>query len=129
MSKKYLSIAALSGALAVALGAFGAHGLKKLVPPETIQTFDTGVKYQIYHTLALMLVTVLAGNSWSKWFRWSANAFVVGILLFSFSLYLLTYLKATETVGLQGIGIITPFGGVFFILGWLSLLKAVREKN
>lgn len=128
MHKGYLATAAVLGAIAVALGAFGAHGLKKLVPPESVATFDTGVRYQFYHVFALLVVGMLFSQFPGKWLGYAANSFIVGIVLFSGSLYLLTALKATGRVGLSGAGIVTPIGGVFFILGWLFLLAAFLRK-
>lgn len=125
MHRKFIQWAALLGALAVALGAFGAHGLKKYVPAESISTFETGVRYQFYHVFALLLVAVLFEKFPAKWLRWSGNCFLLGIALFSGSLYLLTAFKATETVGLEKFGIITPLGGLFFIAGWLLLIVGV----
>lgn len=129
MHKGYLKTAALLGALTVALGAFGAHGLKKLVPAETVSTFETGVRYQFYHVFALLIVAILYANYSQRWLKYAANSFLAGIVLFSGSLYLLTALKATETVGLSGIGAITPIGGIFFILGWLFLFRAVAVQK
>ncbi len=129
MHKGFLTWAALLGALAVALGAFGAHGLKQLVPPETIATFETGVRYQFYHVFALLAVGIL----YEKWpvnlLKWAGNLFLLGILLFSGSLYALTALKATDVVGLSGIGIITPFGGLCFIAGWLMIAAALLKRK
>ncbi|MBN8862928.1 MAG: DUF423 domain-containing protein [Sphingobacteriales bacterium] len=127
MHKRFLTWGALLAGLAVALGAFGAHGLKKLVPPETVATFETGVKYQMYHALALLLAGLIAERLASVWLKRAAWCFLIGILLFSGSLYLLTALKATDSVGLGGLGIITPIGGVFFIAGWISLAVGVRS--
>ncbi len=129
MHKGFLRWAALLGALAVALGAFGAHGLKKYVPIETIGTFETGVRYQFYHVFALLAVGILYEKFPVKWLRYAGNCFLIGILLFSGSLYILTALKATETVGLSGIGAITPIGGVFFIAGWVFMLMAAGKKT
>jgi uncharacterized membrane protein YgdD (TMEM256/DUF423 family) len=129
MHKGFLKLAAILGALAVALGAFGAHGLKKLVPPDTISTFETGVRYQFYHVFALLAVGILYERFAGKWLRYAGHCFVTGIVLFSGSLYLLTALKATETVGLSGIGAITPIGGVFFIVGWLCLLGGFTQRR
>lgn len=129
MKKNYLVIGSLSGALAVALGAFGAHGLKKIVPAETVATFQTGVQYQMYHTFALIIAAVLFEKFSNKWVKWAGACFITGIILFSGSLYLLTALKAADQVGLSGIGIITPFGGMFFILGWLSLLMGITARK
>lgn len=129
MHKRFLTWGALLAGLAVALGAFGAHGLKKLVPPETVATFETGVRYQMYHALALLLVGLIAERLPSVWLKRAAWCFLIGILLFSGSLYLLTALKATDSVGLGGLGIITPIGGVFFIAGWVCLAVGVRHKS
>ncbi|HEY0677738.1 MAG TPA: DUF423 domain-containing protein [Chitinophagaceae bacterium] len=128
MSKTFLIIASILGALSVALGAFAAHGLKKVVPAETVATFETGVRYQFYHTFALLAIGLLLGKFQSQWLGWAGYCFIIGILLFSGSLYVLTALKATETVGLNGIGIITPFGGLFFIAGWLLMLIAIIKQ-
>src|SRR5262245_46420047 len=117
MHKGFLQTAALLGALSVALGAFGAHGLKKIVPAETVVTFETGVRYQFYHVFALLAVAILFDKFQADWMKYAGICFIIGIILFSGSLYLLTTLKATNTVGLSGIGAITPFGGLFLIAG------------
>jgi len=128
MHKGFLIAGSLLGALSVALGAFGAHGLKKIVSPEAVSTFETGVRYQFYHTFALLIIAILFEKFPGKYLVWAGNSFLAGILLFSGSLYLLTALNATETVGLRKVGIITPFGGLFFIAGWLLMLMAVLKK-
>jgi uncharacterized membrane protein YgdD (TMEM256/DUF423 family) len=128
MHKGFLIWAAILGALSVGLGAFGAHGLKKLVEPETVSSFETGVRYQFYHVFALLAIAILYEKFPSASLIWSGYSFLIGILLFSGSLYLLTALKATKTVGLSGIGIITPIGGLFFILGWVLMLLAFIRK-
>jgi uncharacterized membrane protein YgdD (TMEM256/DUF423 family) len=128
MHKGFLQTAALLGALSVALGAFGAHGLKKLVPPETIGTFETGVRYQFYHVFALLAVAILFERFSADWMRYAGICFIVGIILFSGSLYILTVLKATNTVGLSGIGAISPFGGLFLIAGWVAMFVAIMKK-
>lgn len=125
MHKGFLQTAAILGALAVALGAFGAHGLKKIVPPETVTTFETGVRYQFYHVFALLAVAILFGSFPGKNLQYAGICFIAGIVLFSGSLYILTALQATKTVGLRGIGAITPIGGLFFIIGWIFLFLAV----
>jgi uncharacterized membrane protein YgdD (TMEM256/DUF423 family) len=129
MNKTFLISASFSGALAVTLGAFGAHGLKKIVDGDAVAVFQTGVQYQMYHSLALLAVGILFEKYPGKWMKWAGICFITGIILFSGSLYLLTALKAMDQVNLNGVGIITPFGGVFFILGWLFLFLAVRKKN
>ena len=128
MNKLFISAGVILAALSVALGAFGAHGLKELVPAESIQTFQTGVQYQMYHALALVLTGVLYEKFPSSFTRLAGKFFIAGIILFSGSLYVLVLLKATETVGLSKIGIITPFGGLSFIAGWVILFFAVRKK-
>ncbi|HOA38727.1 MAG TPA: DUF423 domain-containing protein [Flavihumibacter sp.] len=127
LTKKMLRSAAVLGALAVILGAFGAHGLKQIVPAESISTFETGVRYQFYHVFALAFCGLFYMHHPSVWVGRAAICFEIGILLFSGSLYLLTALKATSTVGLGGLGIITPIGGLFFIAGWLLLAWAVQK--
>lgn len=128
MHKGFLLTSTLLGALSVALGAFGAHGLKKLVPVETIGTFETGVRYQFYHVFALLAVAILIEKFPGDWMRWAGILFIIGIVLFSGSLYILTALKATNTVGLSGIGAITPFGGLFLIAGWIAMFVAILKK-
>jgi uncharacterized membrane protein YgdD (TMEM256/DUF423 family) len=127
MHKGFLRTAAVLGVLAVTLGAFGAHGLKKIVPPETLGTFETGVRYQFYHTLALLAIAILFEKFPLRFMRYAGICFITGIVLFSGSLYVLTLLQATNTVGLRGIGAITPIGGVFFIAGWVCLFLGVRK--
>lgn len=127
MHKTFLTLASLLGALSVALGAFGAHGLKKIVPPETVQTFQTGVQYQFYHTIALFLAAILYKEYPHNLIVWAGYAFIAGIVLFSGSLYALTALHDTQSVGLRRIGIITPIGGLLFILGWIFLLVGIRK--
>ena len=127
MHKGFLRTAAILGLLAVTLGAFGAHGLKKIVPPEAINTFETGVRYQFYHTLALLAIAMLFEKFPLRSIRYAGICFITGIVLFSGSLYALTLLQATNTVGLSGLGAITPIGGLFFIAGWLCLFLGVGK--
>jgi uncharacterized membrane protein YgdD (TMEM256/DUF423 family) len=129
MHKGFLRTAAILGLLAVTLGAFGAHGLKQIVPPEAIATFETGVRYQFYHALALLAAGMLFEKFPLRSIRYAGICFITGIVLFSGSLYALTLLQATSTVGLRGIGAITPFGGVFFIVGWICLFVAIGSRK
>ena len=129
MHNRFITSGALLGAIAVALGAFGAHGLKKMVPAETVQTFQTGVQYQMYHALALLLTGVLYEKCYQKFARIAGILFIIGIILFSGSLYLLTAGKVAGTTSLDKAGIITPFGGVAFIAGWLFLFLAAMKKT
>jgi len=117
------------GAMAVALGAFGAHGLKRIVDADSVAAFQTGVQYQMYHTFALLATTILFEKFPNTWIKWAGACFITGIFLFSGSLYLLTALKAADQAGLKGIGIITPVGGLFFIAGWLFLFAGLTKKN
>jgi uncharacterized membrane protein YgdD (TMEM256/DUF423 family) len=110
--------AAISGFVGVAMGAFGAHGLRGQRAPELLAAFQTGVQYLLWHALALLLIAEL----WRRYpdsslLRWSAVAMAAGIVLFSGSLFLLVL---TEQ---RWLGMVTPFGGVSFMLGWLLLAR------
>ena len=129
MHKGFLILASILGALSVLIGAFGAHALRQMVPAESVATFETGVRYQFYHVFALLAVAILFQSFPGKWLTASGWMFILGILLFSGSLYLLTASKATNTVGLKGIGIITPIGGLFFIAGWICLLIGILSAS
>ena len=128
MYKTYLILGTFLSGLAVALGAFGAHGLKKLVGPETVATYQTGVQYQMWHALALIVVAMLYERWHSSLFGYSAISFITGIILFSGSLYLIASMKAMNKVTPTAVGILTPIGGLFFILGWVLLLIAIVRK-
>ena len=123
MTKLFTIIAAISGFLAVALGAFGAHGLRDILDPHAIAIFETGVRYQMLHTLALLGVAVLNRPA-ARLLTVGGWFFVVGILLFSGSLYLLAL------GGPSWLGPITPLGGLSFLSGWALLaVWAVRQRN
>lgn len=130
MHKHYLSVAAIFGGLAVALGAFGAHGLEKITTDTTIlHGFHTGVQYQMYHALALLAVGIMFENFSVKRMKWAAVCFITGIILFSGSLYLLTFLKIQGSNFVRYVGPVTPLGGLFLIAGWvLLLLAAIKNK-
>jgi uncharacterized membrane protein YgdD (TMEM256/DUF423 family) len=129
MHRWFLITASLTGALSVALGAFAAHTLKQVLSPEAVATFETGVRYQFYHAFALLAVAIIYEKYPGSLLQWAGNCFQVGIILFSGSLYLLTALKAADTVGVSKIGIITPFGGLFFIAGWILMVIAFIKKG
>ncbi len=129
MNKTFLITGSFLAALAVILGAFGAHGLKKVVDADAVAIFQTGVQYQMYHSLALLAAGILFEKFPFKWLKWAGNCFITGIVLFSGSLYLMTALKAMDNGSLTAAGIITPFGGIFFILGWLFLGLGLLKKN
>ncbi|ALI07763.1 MULTISPECIES: DUF423 domain-containing protein [Pseudomonas] len=115
MLRSFLMLAAFFGFTGVALGAFAAHGLKNRLSADYLAIFHTGVTYQLVHTLALLGVALLATHIPGRVVTWAGIAFVIGILLFSGSLYLLTL------TGISKLGIITPLGGVAFLIGWLCL--------
>ena len=131
MKKNLLMIAGISGALCVVIGAMGAHALKDKLPLENLQTYETAVRYQFYHTLALILVVILSDKIQSKFLNYASTLFIVGIILFSFSLYFLA-LRPIMGIGneeMKWIGAITPLGGVSFILGWVSLsVSTISDK-
>lgn len=129
MNRNFLSIAALLGALSVALGAFAAHKLKEIAGPDTVAVFETGVRYQFYHVFALMIVALLSEKFNNKWMIRAGNCFITGIILFSGSLYILTALKIADNEHFRLIGIATPIGGLFFIVGWLFLWFGVMRKE
>lgn len=129
MHTNAVRIGAFFAALAVILGAFGAHALKQILTPELLQTFETGVKYQFYHSFALLATGILYGIYKSKLLSIAATFFTVGIMLFSGSIYTLVMLKSGGQVGLGGLGILTPVGGLFFVAGWVLLLLGVSSKN
>lgn len=122
---------ALLGGLAVAAGAFGAHGLQRVTADTRIlQAYQTAVQYQCWHALALLIVGILySGGIPAAYLRWSAICFITGILLFSGSLYLLTFLRIQDSGWVKLIGPVTPAGGLFFIAGWLLLALAVARKK
>jgi uncharacterized membrane protein YgdD (TMEM256/DUF423 family) len=129
MHRWFLIAASLIGALSVALGAFAAHGLKQVLPADAVAIFETGVRYQFYHGFALLAVAILYERYPGRLLQWAGNCFQLGILLFSGSLYILTAMKAAESVGVSKIGILTPFGGLFFIAGWILMVIAFIKKG
>jgi uncharacterized membrane protein YgdD (TMEM256/DUF423 family) len=128
MHKPALTWGAVFAALAVILGAFGAHALKAIMPPEQVTIFETGVRYQMYHSFALLLVGVVHMAYPAKMIRTATILFITGILLFSGSLYAMALLSI-KGVGIGPVGILTPIGGLFFILGWLFLLLGILKKS
>ena len=116
-----LKITAITGALALAVGAFGAHGLKPLMDAAQQETFRTGSLYHFFHALALLMISFTAGNS--KILYQSFYLFLVGIILFSGSLYLLSTCHIFMVGACRFLGPITPIGGLFYLAGWLNLLR------
>ena len=126
--KMFLILGTLLAGLAVALGAFGAHGLKKLVDAETVSIYQTGVQYQMYHALALIAIGILAQRIGNAWIHYAGFFFIGGIVCFSGSLYLLSSFRAMNKVVPTFVYPITPLGGILFILGWILLLFALLKK-
>jgi uncharacterized membrane protein YgdD (TMEM256/DUF423 family) len=120
MTRIFLFIAALLGSLAVAAGAFGAHALREKLSERAIEIFETGSRYQMYHALALLLVALLLSRAEAGQSTLVAAgfAFIVGVVIFSGSLY------ALSLTGIKWLGAITPLGGVAFIVGWGCLAVA-----
>ena len=116
MERTFFLIASLLGSLSVALGAFGAHALRDRIEASMLANYQTGVSYLFYHTLALFIV-VLALTRWpgSSQAVWAGWLFMIGIVFFSGSLFLMAF------TGMRWLGAITPIGGVAFIAGWLLL--------
>jgi len=124
-SRLFILLASLLGGLGVALGAFGAHGLKNLVEPRLLEVFNTAVHYQLIHALALLALAIwmrqeaAQATTLRRTLNRAAWAWLIGILLFSGSLY--AYVLTHTLFGMRFFAMITPLGGVFFILGWALL--------
>jgi uncharacterized membrane protein YgdD (TMEM256/DUF423 family) len=114
----WVATGAALACLAVALGAFGAHGLRTRVTPELLSVFETGVRYQMYHALALLAVGWQVDRTGSSLAAAAGGLFLAGIVLFSGSLYAMTF------TGARWLGAVTPIGGVCFIAGWALLAAA-----
>ncbi len=127
MNKKIILTAALLGMIAVIFGAFGAHTLKNELTANELSTWDKGVTYQFYHTIALLYLSTFARYK-NNLINIAYFCFLGGILFFSGSLYLLATRSLTG-IDFSQLGIITPIGGLLFILGWLMLfLAALKDK-
>ncbi|OIQ34675.1 MAG: hypothetical protein BM563_12155 [Bacteroidetes bacterium MedPE-SWsnd-G1] len=116
MKKRNLIITAILGMLTVILGAFGAHSLKEILSPEALNSFETAVRYQMYHVIVLLLVNMY-GNFSVKTKNNISILFFMGILFFSGSIYAITMANITA----KSIWFITPLGGLILILGWIKL--------
>jgi uncharacterized membrane protein YgdD (TMEM256/DUF423 family) len=125
MNRTLAAAAFLSGFFAVAIGAFGAHGLKPLMDEHTQSVFDTATRYHFYHALALL---GLAALPFSKWQRLAGTCFIIGIVLFSGSLYLLALKDVLHIAHWKFLGPVTPLGGLFFLAGWGLGLIAILKK-
>jgi uncharacterized membrane protein YgdD (TMEM256/DUF423 family) len=121
----FLFLAAISGLTGVAMGAFGAHGLKAILTPDMLAVYKTAVDYQMWHALGLALVAILyQQNTESEHLKWAGGFMFGGIVVFSGSLYLLSILN------IKWLGMITPIGGLCFLLAWGSLaIFALKAKE
>ncbi|MCB0522968.1 MAG: DUF423 domain-containing protein [Lewinellaceae bacterium] len=129
MSDKFIRIAAIVGLLAVAIGAFGAHGLKPKLTEYQITIFEKGVMYQFFHTMAMLAVGILLGvKTESVMLRRAAWFFLAGIICFSGSLYLLAC-KDILPFSVSWAGPITPLGGLCFMAGWFLLFSSALSKR
>ena len=129
MNRNFLSVAALLGALSVALGAFAAHKLRAMTSPETVAIFETGVRYQFYHVFALLFVAFLSEKITNRWMVWAGNCFIMGIVFFADRCMSLTALAIAESTHRTLAGIATPIGGIFFIAGWIFLYIGVSQRD
>ncbi len=118
--KNWIIAAAISGALAVVLGALGAHALKTVLPEAQLASFETAVRYQMFHSLA-MLITVLIARQLSVSLQVTLWCFAIGTLLFSGSIYLLATIPLHGIEAFRIVGPVTPVGGILLIVGWVAL--------
>lgn len=127
MHRGILIIGSLLGALAVALGAFGAHGLESRLPAEDLKVYNTGIQYHFYHVGALLFTGLLWRKVPVYGVLWASRFFTLGIALFSGSLYTITYLKTASVVLPTWFYLLTPIGGVCFIAGWFVLGWSINK--
>lgn len=128
MKQLVLVIAGIYGMLSVILGALGAHAFKQILSPEKLLSFETGVRYQMYHAIVLLAIGFFLSFSTSIE-KWAAICIILGVFLFSFSIYSLTFADHWG-INLRFLGPITPIGGLFMIGGWLLLITHfIRHKT
>ena len=128
MNKRIILFGAFFGLTAVILGAFGAHGLEGKISDKHIDTWKTAVDYQFYHTLALLFLATFS-RAKNIFIRLSYISFILGIVLFSGSLYLISTHSLTDIGSLSVLGPITPIGGLCFLGGWIGLLVATVKNK
>lgn len=119
--KLFLLFGIINGFLAVALGAFGAHGLEGKISDHSLKVWEKAVNYQMFHTAALLVTGLLLAKNQIASLSWAGWAFLIGIILFSGSLYFYA------TTGIRALAMITPFGGVTFLIAWVLLGYAVMK--
>lgn len=127
MKNIVLVAGALYGLISIILGAFGAHAFKKMLSAEKLVSLETGVKYQMYHALALLIIgfSLSFSSGLEKWAGWGM---IIGTFLFSFSIYLLAF-SDYWNINLRFLGPVTPIGGTFMIIGWACLLFYFIKSN
>ncbi|MBU2706379.1 DUF423 domain-containing protein [Zooshikella marina] len=121
MNYRWLHVSGVSGLLAVAFGAFGAHSLQPSMTSELQAVYETAVNYHFYHTFALLAVALLGAHIKHSMINWVGYCFLMGVLLFSGSLYLLSI------TGIRWLGMVTPLGGILLLNGWLLLVVLARK--
>lgn len=126
-NKTLLVLGGLYGLLAVIIGAFGAHSLNKLVTPEMLGVYETGVRFQFYHVFALLTLGILGSRCPDRIASWAGGLFSFGIVLFSGSLYVITAINAANMSVPLAVGLMTPLGGLCFICGWVCFVIAVMK--
>src|SRR4051812_12782195 len=119
MHKQALTAGAFFAMLAVIFGAFAAHALKAKLTADMLAVFETGVRYQFYHSFALLVAGIIYASYPVKNLKWATTFFIIGIVLFSGSLYAMA-LMSMNGMEIGKAGIVTPIGGVFFIIGWVQ---------
>ena len=122
-SQKFLVVASVFGLTGVAFGAFGAHSLKSTISSEMLSIFETGVRYQMYHTFALFFVSWFLQSGHRRKFEIAAWLFIAGVMLFSGSLYILAI------TNIRRFGVVTPFGGLCLLGGWIMSILGFMEKK
>ncbi|HSH68008.1 MAG TPA: DUF423 domain-containing protein [Bacteroidia bacterium] len=134
MQNKLLQFSGFSGAIAVSLGALGAHGLKSkletgLITESNLQAFDTAVRYQMYHSIALLAMAFLINKLNKKSITTAAYCFMAGIVFFSGSIYILSTSTLLGLENVKWLGPFTPIGGLFFVYGWIMLAVCGIKKQ
>tara|TARA_Y100000588_G_C13562370_1_gene630967 strand:+ start:104 stop:490 length:387 start_codon:yes stop_codon:yes gene_type:complete len=124
---KFIKIAIFLAATAIALGALGAHALKEILISEKLASFQTGIRYQMYHAISI-LVLALNTKTFNHKLNRSLNLMTIGVFLFSFSIYFLS-LEEILDINFKFLGPITPLGGILMIAGWLNLFFAIKKNN
>ena len=123
MQKIFLSLAGILGLISVAIGAFGAHGLKSILEQNNrLENFETAVKYQFYHVFALIAVSLLMDKYSERIMVYAGYSFIIGIIIFSGSLYILSLTNVSKW------GAVTPIGGLLLIVGWVLMIIGINQK-